>query len=321
VGQSLSSIIELTSGVVQGSVLGPLLFVLFINDITDLFADNNCKCKLFADDLKLYTVLETSTDCALLQGKLNELYDWCNKWQLTISYKKCNVMFVGNSTYNVTFNINANVLDAVDKVKDLGVIVDAKLTFSDHINQLVKRAFIRSNLICKCFISRNVDNLLQAFLVYVRPILEYASCVWSPHYIGDIQKIESVQRRFTKRLPGYDTLDYKSRLTKLGIESLEMRRLRQDLIFTYKIVFGLVNQTADNFFTLSSAVQNVSTRGHIYKLFPSHSRIDVRKFFFANRVLRPWNSLPAEDKHFRNLTAFKTFIKTVNLAEFTTLKF
>jgi len=247
VGQSLSSIIELTSGVVQGSVLGPLLFVLFINDITNLFSDN-CKCKLFADDLKLYTVLETIEDCALLQSKLNELCDWCNRWQLTISYKKCNVMFVGSSSYNVNFNINNNVLEAVDKVKDLGVIVDASLTFSDHISQVVKRAFIRSNLICKCFISRNVDNLLQAFLVYVRPVLEYASCVWSPHYIGDIQKIESVQRRFTKRLPGYDTFDYKSRLTKLGIESLEMRRLRQDLIFTYKIVFGLVDQSANNFF-------------------------------------------------------------------------
>jgi len=234
--------------VVQGSVLGPLLFVLFINDVTNLFADGSCKCKLFADDMKLYSVLETSTDCALLQDKLNELYDWCNMWQLTISYKKCNVMFVGNSSYNVNFSISGNVLETVDKVKDLGVIVDDSLTFSDHISQVVKRAFIRTNLICKCFISRNVDNLLQAFLVYVRPILEYASCVWSPHYIGDIQKIESVQRRFTKRLPGYDTLDYKSRLTKLGIETLETRRLRQDLIFTYKIVFGLVDQSANDFY-------------------------------------------------------------------------
>jgi len=247
VGHSLSSIIQLTSGVVQGSVLGPLLFVLFINDITNLFADNNCKCKLFADDLKLYTVLETSADCALLQDKLNELCDWCNKWQLTISYKKCNVMFVGNASYNVSFSINNNCLECVDKVKDLGVIVDANLTFSDHISQVVKRALIRTNLICKCFISRNVSNLLHAFLVFVRPVLEYASCVWSPHYISDIQKIESVQRRFTKRLPGYDTLDYKSRLTKLGIESLETRRLRQDLMLTYKIVFGLVDESASDF--------------------------------------------------------------------------
>src|SRR5664279_3496513 len=90
------------------------------------------------------------------------------------------------------------------------------------------------------------------FVVYVRPILEYASCVWSPHHVGRIKQIESVQRRFTKRLPGYAILDYKSRLQRLGMDSLEMRRLRQDLIYTYKIVFDLVDGAANDMFTTFS---------------------------------------------------------------------
>ena len=164
-------------------------------------------------------------------------------------------------------------------MRDLGVIVDSQLTFNAHVNQVVARAFVRTNLICKCFMSRNVANLLRAYLVYVRPILEYASCVWSPHYVGQTTQIESVQRRFTKRLPGFAALDYQSRLAKLGIESLEIRRLRQDLVYTYKILFGLVNQSATDFFTLTSTVHDANTRGHLYKLYPIQSRVDVHKYF------------------------------------------
>jgi len=98
VGSSLSDTTKLTSGVVQGSVIGPLLFVLFINDIAQLFNDgtSNCVCKLYADDLKLYSVLECNADASVLQDKLNAVFDWSNKWQLGISYTKCNVMYVSN---------------------------------------------------------------------------------------------------------------------------------------------------------------------------------------------------------------------------------
>ena len=143
-------------------------------------------------------------------------------------------------------------------------------------------------------------------------ILEYASCVWSPHYAGQIQQVESVQRRFTRRLPGFAAHDYKNRLEKLCTESLELRRLRQDLIYTYKILFGLVKCSGIGFFTLTSSVHNVNTRGHLYKLYPCQSRVDVHKYFFANRIVNPWNDLPAKAEHFRSLAIFKRFIKTVD---------
>ena len=152
-------------------------------------------------------------------------------------------MYVGNTSCNVSTTFD-NILPVVDEVKDLrGIIIDLHLSFDSHISKTVARAFTRANLIHKCFTSRDAATLWRAFVVYVRPLLEYATCVWSPHRLGQIKHVESVQRQFTKRLPRYGSLDYKSRLARLHADSLELRRLglRHDLIYTYKVIFGLVN--------------------------------------------------------------------------------
>jgi len=98
------------------------------------------------------------------------------------------------------------------------------------------RTSVRANIIHTCFISRDAFTLIRAFKVYVRPILEYATCTWSPHNIFIIQQVETVQRNFTKRLPGYASLCYKERLSHLDLDCLEMRRLRHDLLYTYKMI-------------------------------------------------------------------------------------
>ena len=130
-----------------------------------------------------------------------------------------------------------------------------------------------------------------------------------------------MQRNFTKRLPGYFYLHYKERLARLGIDSLEMRRLRHDLIYCYKVVFGLVDGTCGEMFTLLNSVNNINTRGHIYKLFPHYCRVDARKYFFSERVIDSWNNLPAKTEHFKNLATFKRFILTVDLSCSVTLGF
>jgi hypothetical protein len=209
--------------------------------------------------------------------------------------------------------INSFAIPVVDSVRDLGVIVDSKLTFVSHIDQVVARAFVRTNLILKCFISRDIKTLVRAFTVYVRPIVEYASCVWSPYHVCDVTRVESVQRSFTKRLPGYCDTDYKSRLLLLGLDSLELRRLRQDLIFTYKILFGLTSDVASDFFIVSNSEHD--TRGHSYKLYPRFNRIDLRKYFFTERIIGPWNSLPATEENFECLSKFKLFINSVDLSK------
>jgi len=117
--------------------------------------------------------------------------------------------------------------------------MDSQLKFNVHVNNIVVRAHNIANLIHKCFVSRDPPSLMKAFLVYVRPVLEYASFVWSPQSVGLIRKIESVKHRFTKRFPCCKHMTYNDRLVKLNIGSLELRRLRLDLVYVglYKIVW------------------------------------------------------------------------------------
>jgi len=136
------------------------------------------------------------------------VYDWSDKWQLGISYSKCNVMYVGSTSWNANLSLNVNMLPVVDRVKDLGVIIDSHLAFTHHIDYIVARAFTRANLIHKCFASRDTASLTRAFIVYVRPLLECASPVWSPHHVGKTIQIKIVQRRFYKRLPGLKHVRY-----------------------------------------------------------------------------------------------------------------
>ena len=105
-----------------------------------------------------------------------------------------------------------------------------------------------ANSILRCFVSGNVTLLVRAFVVDVRPVLEYNSIIWSPHLKQEIMMIEKVQRRFTKRLRGCKALTYTDRLAKLGLPSLELRRLYLDLIYCYKIVFGLTKLNFVDFF-------------------------------------------------------------------------
>jgi hypothetical protein len=315
VGSTLSNVARLVSGVVQGSVIGPLLFLLFINDVVDLFTDNRCACKLYADDLKIYTNIELSDGVSVLQSKLDELNKWSEQWQLSISHKKTNIMLISlhnTTSNNMQFYIGDNAVHMVGEVKDLGVALDNRLRFATHINQIVARAFVRTNLLFKCFTSRDTATLVRAFIAYVRPLLEYASCVWSPYHIVTIKQIESVQRKFTKKLPGLKDLSYSDRLVRSGIERLELRRIKQDLILTYKIYFGLMNTTATDLFTPANTDHD--TRGHKYKLMQSHCRVDVRKHFFAERIVKLWNNLSAQERDFSNLGNFKSFLNKTDLS-------
>ena len=314
VGSAVSETRTLTSGVIQGSCLGPLLFVLYINDVVEVFS-NGIKCKLYADDVKLYTVITTEADSAALQNALDKLHIWSDTWQLNISSTKCSILEVGNKNRypNVDYFLHNSSVNKANICKDLGVIIDQRLTFTDHISSITTRAHARVRLINKCFISRDRPTLVRAFTTYVRPLLEYASHVWSPYHIADILKIEAVQRRFSKALPGLAALSYSDRLAVLDLESLELRRLHLDLILTYKIIFGLVDVDPTTYFTIRTGY---TTRGHSYRITPSNCRVNLRKHYFSNRVCPAWNSLSATDDCFVNLRNFKMFLIRADLSKF-----
>ena len=190
VGSSLSSPRRVISGIPQGSVLGPCLFNLFINDVTDTFI--NVTAKLFADDVKLYTELSSPTAVTNFQSHLDLIQSWSTTWQINISYSKCNILEIGNHIHHSAYSISNQTLTHATFVKDLGVWIDPKLKFDHHIFDFVNRARQRASLIFRCFLSRDTSNLKRAFTTYVRPLVEYASPVWSPSHIYLINAIESV---------------------------------------------------------------------------------------------------------------------------------
>ena len=195
---------------------------------------------------------------------------------------------------------------------DLGICIDSELRFKGHINNIVTKAHQRAALIKRCFRSRDPKHLFRAFTVYVRPLLEYNSPVWSPCYASYVNLIEKVQRRFTNGLAGFKYLSYCDRLARLNCDSLELRRLRSDLIFLYKVFYGLVDVDFSSLFNIIPHC----TRGHDKKLFKPQANCNVRAHFFACRVIDVWNSLPASVVNADSLQTFCRLLLSTNLNKF-----
>ena len=198
--------------------MGPILFLLYINDLADLFGPG-LSVKLFADDVKIYAVINDVSDIDMLQAGLDLLFNWSVDWQLPISINKCNMLHLGRSNGGHTYHLNSTDLPNVNNITDLGVLLDSNLRFIKHHRLIANKAHHRASLILRTFKSRDRYLLFKAFTVYVRPLLEYCSPVWAPVYKTDIDIIERVQRRFTKRLFGLSSLSYVERLNVLGAES------------------------------------------------------------------------------------------------------
>ncbi|MFZ2537611.1 MAG: reverse transcriptase domain-containing protein, partial [Oscillospiraceae bacterium] len=315
IGSSLSLSSQVIRGVPQGSVLGPLLFNLFINDVTDSL-DSSSTTKIFADDIKIYSEITNPNSITNFQSQLNLIHVWSVTWQLPISHHKCCLLMLGHqTTIDVSLTINNIPLEVPNFAIDLGVIVDPHLKFDKHIHDIVARAKQRGAIIHRCFLSHNVNNLIMAFKTYVRPILEYAPLIWSPylHYLIDL--VESVQRSFTKRLPGFAQLTYTERLVNLNLQSLEHRRLLFDLTMCYNIIHGCSALSFGDFFAFSN---KSTTRGHSLKLSAHLCKSNIRKHFFAVRVVPIWNSLPEKIVTSGTTRTFKKLISTYDFSMFLT---
>ena len=178
------------------------------------------------------------------------------------------------------------------------------------MNGIVTRAHQRKSLILRCFLSRNPLNLIRAFKIYVRPLLEYASSTWSPSYITDIIAIESVQRDYTKRIPGCTHLSYADRLSTLKLQSLEHRRLLADLCMVYNILNNKIS-TNNEFFTINP---NLNLRGHPLKLSVPLVKSNTHKFFFSSRIISIYGTLSQLQSFSLKLPlSFKHQIKRINL--------
>ena len=299
------------SGVLQGSVLGPLLFLIFINDVCDIATDT-VFTKLFADDLKIYTEVAINSGSSDLQACLPRLHEWATKWQMDIAFDKCHTITYGNRRHTdlISYNIGDHLLPHVNVIRDLGVNMDHSLNFSSHCRIICSKANARANLILRCFRTKYVDVLLKAFKVYVRPLVEYASPIWSPRLTCDIDMLERVQRRFTKRLPGLYRLSYEDRLQQLNLDSLESRCIKTDLLLCFKIMRGFIDIDKNDLFIVDC---DRVTRGHDLRIRRQHTVINARLFHFSQRVIKHWNNLSHEQVHSASIPAFKRSIESLHV--------
>ena len=259
------------SGVPQGSVLGPILFLLYVNDIPSVVDSH---LLLFADDIKLYRRIQSENDIIQLQKDIDDLLNWSNTWLLNFNIPKCKVLRIGTSTLPQNYTLNGTPLDNVQDMRDLGVVIDSKLNFHSHSTHTVSKANRLLGLIRKSFENISIQTLPMLYKSLVRPTLEYGNPIWGPYYVLDQQAVERVQRRATKMIQPLRDLPYHTRLHQLNLPSLTYRRRRGDMIIIYQITHHLLNIPFPAFFTPSSYI---STRGHNYKLLKSHFRCRPRQ--------------------------------------------
>lgn len=217
---------------------------------------------------------------------------------------------LGRNPISYSYSINNVIIQHVSHFKDLGVTVDPLLCFEMHINEICAKANQRSALILKCFNSRDPHLLMKAFTVFVRPLLEYASSVWCPYKATFINKIESVQRRFSKRLHGISKMPYTERLQFLKVETLETRRLKADLTLYYKIINNLVNLNVTDMFKF---LNNPKTRGHSLQLIKPRCSTNFFLHGFACRAINAWNKLDSGIVYSPSIASFKHKLNAVKL--------
>ena len=294
------------SGVPQGSVIGPTLFLCYINDLPTCVKSN---IKLFVDDVKLFTEISSKEDCEIFQNDLDALCEWSKKWKLSFHPQKCNILRLGKNNPNFKYALKdlkgiRFELSQTSIVKDLGVLIDDKLSFSPHIEMIVSAASKLIGLTRRTILSLNNKNFLLLYKTLIRPKLEYNNAVWWTNTKTDLMKLEGVQRRATKMLPGLKNLSYSERLKILDLPTIAYRRLRGDCIQVYKYLNNYYDVDWTDLFSLNNEPY-YKTRGHSFKLTKLAYNSMIRGNFLAVRILKHWNNLPESVVCSPSLNAFK----------------
>ena len=302
-GQS-SEWTDVSSGVPQGSVLGPLLFIMFVNDLPE---EVDSYCRLFADDAKLYKDLQNLEDFDTIQNDLNKLCQWTIKWLMLFNVDKCKVMHIGKDNPRFEYEMtdrdgNTKVLKSVELEKDLGVHVQENLKFDKHISLTVNKANRLVGLIKRAFSYLDEETLLILYKTIIRPIIDYGNTVWFPMLKKDIRALENVQRRLTRLLPELAQFSYEDRLRMLNLTTLQYRRYRMDMIQVFKIIHNIDDVKMEDFFEFS----DLNTRGHSKKLVKPRALKSFRQNSFCVRVIDKWNALPDDMVNTSTVLSFKT---------------
>jgi len=314
VNKQFSAWAPVISAVPQGSVLGPLLFLIYVNDLPDGIKND---MRMFADNTKIWSRIGGLTDCVQLQADLNQLHAWSDKWLLSFNPDKCKVMHVGHDyrfLYTIQKNNSTHNLSATTEERDLGIVVTDNLEVSTQCTEAAKRAMKVLRMIRRQFKDMDKECFTILYKSFVKPHMEFAIQVWSPYLKRDIESLQRAQRRATKLVKEFLKLSYEDRFCKLVD-----RRLRGDLIETYKVVTAKEKVRKEDFFIFSDTGYNL--RGHCYKLATTRNRLEVHRNFFSQRVVgRPWNLLPAHIVEAPTVNAFKNRYDSMKSGPWGTIK-
>lgn len=296
---------DVWSGVPQGSVLGPVLFLIFINDL-DFIRHLITVLKKFADDTKLGQKILNDSDRQNLQDCLDMLYDWANKWGMQFNVSKCKILHTGRSNPKHTYTMNNIPLTVVEEEKDIGVIVHNSLKPSRQCSEAARKANAVLGQISRSFHYRDRNVFLKLYKSHVRSHLEFSVTAWSPWSEADKTILENVQKRAVRMISGLSG-SYEENLKTLNLQSLEDRRIRYDLIQTYKIINEIDAVKPSTWFNLVGENQTRQTRFTInpINILPGRSRLEIRRNFFSQRVPELWNNLPDVIKNSRTVAIFK----------------
>ena len=303
VGSGDSNIRDVWSGVPQGSVLGPLLFLIYANGLT---AGIKTKWYAFADDYKIYsTGVSGGGIDAQLQLDLDLFSNRASSWNLKINPDKCVVVRFGSRAQAESqnkYSVAGSQLEFVSSHRDLGVVVDCRLRFHQHINMVVNKARGLVSQLLRETVCRKRKFMVTLFISHIRPLMDFSARVWNVGYVGDVKTLERVQKSWVSQTEGMQDLQYGDCLRELGVFSVYGRLLRGDLIKIWQAFhapseLGLVG--------LLDVQSHTATRSNGLKLAIPRCQTELRRRFWSVRCVNQWNSLPAEVVQAPTLECFK----------------
>ncbi len=292
------------SGVPQGTVLGPMLFLLYINDIVK---DLKSEIRLFADDSILYREINSPEDHTILQQDLEKLEKWSNTWQMAFNVSKCEVMSItlkkSPSLYN--YIMNNSVLERTSSSKYLGVTITSNLSWNTQTDLAAKKASKTLGMLRRNISSASRATKKRAYEALVRPTMEYATTAWASHTARNINKLEAVQRaaaRFVCHNYSRES-SVTSMIRNIGWDSLAVRRQAKDMCMFFKIQYELVKIQFPPTIVLSPYTR--TRQAHCLKYQVPMATINPYKHSFFIRCIPVWNSLPAAVVKADSVAAFQ----------------